>query len=224
MKLPFTISEFLDVFKSYNNSVFPLQFIFLVLALTVIYGILFKVRFICKSVFYFLGFLWMWIGVVYHGYFFSTINKAAFVFGFFCLLQSFLFVIYGSGKKMRFEFNRSITSTAAVAILIYAIVIYPVFAYFNGHAYPATPSFSLPCPTTIYTFGILLLVKQRLPAYLLIIPFAWSLIGITAALKLHMEEDFGLIISALITSILLYYKQERVKVASQRHIIVKHVS
>lgn len=39
-----------------------------------------------------------------------------------------------------------------------------------GHTYPAQPTFGLPCPTTIFTFGLLLWVRPPVPWSLLVIP------------------------------------------------------
>jgi hypothetical protein len=38
----------------------------------------------------------------------------------------------------------------------------------------------------------------------LIIPLIWSIIGFVAALKLGIYEDFGLLLSALVTVFMLY--------------------
>ena len=37
MKLPFSVEQFLEIFKDYNTSVFPLHFMFYVLALAIIF-------------------------------------------------------------------------------------------------------------------------------------------------------------------------------------------
>ena len=55
----------------------------------------------------------------------------------------------------------------------------------------------LPCPTTIFTFGMLLLADRKLSFGILIIPLLWSVIGLSAAISLGMYEDIGLIVSAV---------------------------
>lgn len=171
---------------------------------------------------YFLAALWMWMGVVYHGYFFSIINKAAFIFGFFFLLQSFLFLFFTTQRKITFEFRNNIKGFTSICIILYALVLYPVVGAFDGHTYPGVPTFGLPCPTTIFTFGILLMIKNKIPVYLLLIPLAWSLIGISAALNLGMIEDFGLIISALLTTLLLFHRHEKVTYIPKKEIPINH--
>jgi len=63
----------------------------------------------------------------------------------------------------------------------------------------------LPCPTTIFTFGVLLFANKKVPPHLLFIPLLWSVIGFTAALNLTIYEDIGLLVAGLITLILLLF-------------------
>jgi len=150
------------------------------------------------------------MGIVYHLIFFSTINKAAYFFGAVFILQGIMFA--GCGlirKKLSFEYRKSSTNYAGIILLFYALIIYPVLGHILGHAYPYSPTFGLPCPTTIFTFGILLFVNKKLPFHLLIIPLLWSFVGFTAALNLTIYEDTGLLIAGLTTSILLLINNKK---------------
>ncbi|MGE5806118.1 MAG: DUF6064 family protein, partial [Ignavibacteria bacterium] len=69
--------------------------------------------------------------------------------------------------------------------------------------YPYSITIGLPCPTTIFTFGILLFSEKKIPFAALIIPLLWSITGFTAALNFSVYEDFGLILSGLISFTLL---------------------
>jgi hypothetical protein len=91
-----------------------------------------------------------------------------------------------------------------------ALIVYPILGALTGHAYPRAPLFGVaPCPTAIFTFGILLWARNRVGIYLLIIPFLWSLVGFTAALKLGIREDFGLLIAGLLGTGLLIARRFR---------------
>jgi hypothetical protein len=76
-------------------------------------------------------------------------------------------------------------------------VIYPLLGYFLGHVYPSSPTFGLPCPTTIFTIGTLLLAGKT-PRAVFIIPLLWSVIGFKAAISLGAEEDTFLLLSGAI--------------------------
>jgi hypothetical protein len=60
-----------------------------------------------------------------------------------------------------------------------------------------------PCPTTIFTIGMLLLARGRWIAWLSIIPFLWSLVGLAAALQLGIPEDFVLPLAGVVLMIVL---------------------
>jgi hypothetical protein len=64
------------------------------------------------------------------------------------------------------------------------------------------PTFGVPCPTTLYTTGILLMSGHvRWP--LLAIPLAWSIIGGSAALLLGMTPDYALLLAGLVVLIVV---------------------
>ena len=210
MQIPFTIKEFLEVFKNYNQSVFPIQIIFYLL---VFYGLylLFK-NHKHKNIFLnsLIAFLWLWIGIVYQLIFFTTINKAAYAFGILFIIQGFMFAYFGAYKNLvSFKFSNSVSVITGIIFIVYALIIYPILGYLLGHQYPYSPTFGLPCPTVIFTFGLLLFTDDKIPVYLLIIPLLWSLIGFSAAVNLSVYEDFGLLIAGLLGFVLIIFSNRK---------------
>jgi len=204
MQLPFLLADFLNVFRDYNQSIFPLQIVFYFVAFLCIYFLFTGNRNATRAISIALAFFWLWMGIVYHIIFFSEINKAAYIFGGLFILQGIMFA--GCGlirKKLSFEYTKSGINKAGIILIIYALIIYPVLGQNLGHAYPYSPTFGLPCPTTIFTFGILLFANKKIPVHLLIIPLLWSVIGFTAAFTLTIYEDTGLLIAGLTTFTLL---------------------
>ena len=83
-------------------------------------------------------------------------------------------------------------------------MIYPVLNYAFGHSYPKMPVFGVaPCPVTIFTFGMLLWMKEKVPLHVVAIPFLWSLVGASAAIHLGIVEDYGLLVAGLLGSVLI---------------------
>jgi hypothetical protein len=204
MKLPFTVEQFLHVFKQYNSIVFPMQVVFYLLAIT---AVIFAYRHtsssgtITSSI---LAFFWLWMGVVYHITFFSTINTAAYLFGGVFVLQSILFLYFHfSTKKLSFAFHRNIYGITGATLIVFALVIYPLIGMYSGHQYPAAPTFGVPCPTTIFTFGLLLWTEGKCPVSILVIPFLWSLLGFSAVVYLGMLEDISLLIASLVATTMI---------------------
>jgi len=200
MDLPFDIRQFLEVFKSYNQAIWPSQLVFLLLALIAVFIIIWKPMVSGKIIPIILALLWLW-GGVYHLLFFPAINEAANIFGLLFILQGILFLRYGLLASQVFELKKDVYGITAATLIAYALVAYPVIGLYAEHTYVYAPTFVLPCPTTIFTFGILVLSRRRLPLYMLLIPFAWAITGFAAALKLSIYEDTGVIISAILLSI-----------------------
>jgi len=205
--MPFTIEEFLNVFKQYNSGVWPAQIFLYIIALLALFFTTSGKRHSDTIITGALAFLWFWMGIVYHLIYFSSINKAAFLFGAVFIIEGMLFLYFGifQPDTLRFSFQLNFRRVVGMALILYALLIYPILANRLGHIYPETPTFGLPCPTTIFTFGILLLANNRLPRAILIIPFLWSLIGFSAAINLGVKEDYGLVVAGLAGTVILYF-------------------
>ena len=152
------------------------------------------------------------MGIVYHIVFFTAINKAAYLFGGIFIIQGMLFLIFGVFKsKLSFNFKKDKYGITGLSLILFALVVYPLLGYFFDHIYPFSPTFGLPCPTTIFTFGFLLLNIKKCPIIILIIPFVWSIIGFMAALQFGIFEDIGLIVASLISVSLLSSRNRKLQ-------------
>ncbi len=215
MKTPFTVEEFLEVFKNYNETVFPIQVLFYLAGMLVIYQAVkpgFKSDRIISEI---LAFLWLWMGIVYHLIFFTAINKAAFVFGAAFIVQGILFLTLGVLKgKLTFKFRPDRYGITGIILILVALIVYPIIGYVLDHRYPWSPTFGLPCPTTIFTFGLLLLSDKKCPVVILIIPFIWSIIGFTAAFQFGIIEDTGLLVSGLLSLSMLLLRNSNLTKAT----------
>lgn len=201
--IPFTPDQFFKVFERYNVAVWPAQLFLYAAGILTICLALKRRSDLSKSISFLLCLFWMWMGVVYHLLFFSSIDGAALFFGAFFILQGILFFVAGVLKEeLEFRFRLDLLGLAGSAFLVYALILYPALGFWLGHRYPAAPTFGLPCPTTIFTFGMLLWTVRRPPLYLLPIPLVWSFIGTWGAISLDVTEDFGLLPASLIGSLM----------------------
>jgi hypothetical protein len=82
---------------------------------------------------------------------------------------------------------------AGIALITFALVVYPVWSAYSGHPYPETATFGLPCPTTIFTIGVLCFAVSPMPHSPLIVPVLWCLVGSQAAFFLDVQPDLGLV-------------------------------
>lgn len=196
--LPFSRDEFFDVFVAYNDAVWPMQIVLLALALTCA-GIA-SGRTSSAAVGAILGVLWAWLGVAYHLAFFRTINPAAWGFGGMFLIAAGVFVRAAITGRLRFRRPRGIEGALGATLVVYALAGYPLVGWLAGHRFPAAPTFGLPCPTTIFTLGMLILAERPRPRAVVAIPLLWSAIGSVAAFQLGVTEDFGLLASGVIAA------------------------
>jgi hypothetical protein len=208
--MPFTVDQFMHVFKLYNLSVWPTQIILNILALVAIFLAIKKYRFSDRINSGILGFLWLWVGIVYHLVHFTSINKAAYLFGVLFIMQAFIFIYAGIVKDhLSFNYQTNIYGITGVVFLLYALILYPELGHLFGHIYPKSPTFGLPCPTTIFTFGLLLWTDKKIPKYIVIIPFLWSIVGFSAAVNLKVYEDFGLLITGIVGTVLILLRDRK---------------
>jgi hypothetical protein len=147
MKIPFTPEQFFNLFREYNTTVFPMQVILNILALTVIYFAIKKKKFTDQFISYTLGFLWLWTGIIYHFVFFSEINPAANVFAVFFIVQGLVFIYFGAiKKKINFTFRNNWIGATGLVFILYALIIYPIIGIILGHTYPDNPRSGYPVP------------------------------------------------------------------------------
>jgi hypothetical protein len=200
MRIPFSTEDFLRVMVEYNEAVWPMQIVLVALALGAIALAWRESGGRSRYVSVVLGFLWIWMGAVYHWAFFTGINSAAWVFGALFVVEGLLFVYEGTiTKRFRVAFVSAGAAARALsaALFAYALVLYPILGRLLGHRYPRSPTFGLPCPTTIFTFAVLVVADSPVLKRLLVVPFLWSLIGFGAAIEFGFYEDVGLLVAGL---------------------------
>ena len=200
MALPFSRDQFFAVFAAYNDAVAPAQILLIALGIGAAALALRPSRWSDRAIGLVLAGLWLWMGVEYHWRFFRPINPAATLFGAAFVVEGVL-LAWATVRPPRLAFRapRSLRGGLALALLVYAFAVYPAIGWALGHRYPAAPTFGVPCPTTIATLALLLWTVNRPPVAVMLIPWAWALIGSTAAFRLGMWEDLGLPVALVIS-------------------------
>jgi hypothetical protein len=199
MDLPFSRSEFLQVFATYNAAIWPLQLVAAGLGVFAVVLLFWRPTWADRAIAAILCTLWSVMAVGYHWIHFSTINRAAYAFGALFMLAALVFLVDGFIRgRMNFAIVRGFRGGFAAMMLIYALAVYPLLGLLVTHPYPETPLFGVaPCPTTIFTLGLMLLARHPRPWIPAALPLLWSVIGGSAALLLHVPQDFGLLVAAV---------------------------
>ncbi len=202
MQLPFTLEQFLDVFRRYNESVGVAPIALTLLGATAVGLAWSRHAWRHRAIGAILALLSLWTGAEYHWGFFTRINPAAWFFGALFVAQAALLAVYGAMRGLLvFTTKRNGVSVVGQLVVLYALVVYPLLGWALGHGYPMGPVFGAPCPTTIFFFGMTLLAIESVPITVVLLPMVWAVIGTSAALQLGMREDLGLGLSAAIVAI-----------------------
>ena len=211
MSLPFSRAEFFTVFADYNETVWPAQAILYALAIAAVVLALRRSVAASRGTHGVLAVLWLWMGVVYHAGFFAGINSAAFGFALLFVAQSVLFAVLAMRRTtVAFALRKDLAGLAGGILIGLGLVIYPMMSLATGHHYPAQPTFGLPCPTTIFTLGLLLWARERTTPAAFIIPLLWAAIGTSGAIQLGVIEDLTLAFSAIVVALVWVAESLRV--------------
>ena len=183
-------SEFFSMLANYHDQTHPYALIGFVLGFSMVLLFLSAWSQKSKAILYILAFLWAWNGLVLFTYMTAELAPVLYALqGFLFPLQGLLLAHFASAvPRSGFSLDGAY-GKVGLGVMFTALFVYPIIGNLFGHTYPAAPVFPEPCPTTIFTFGLLLTAHQRVPIYLIVIPFFWSLMGIVAVFKLGVEAD-----------------------------------
>jgi hypothetical protein len=188
--MPFTTREFLDVFAAYNTALWPLVVALWVVTAAVLTSFVMRERVWLPLPMLLLAGHWLWSAVVYHAFFFTAINPAAWLFAALFVLQAVFLIVAASSGGIVVRRLGSWRHVVSSSLIVYGLV-YPAIAWADGFAYPHMPTFGVPCPTVILTIGFLIGVSTS-SILLSLIPVAWSLLGISAVLSFGIHADLVL--------------------------------
>lgn len=194
-QLPFTRAEFLDVFGAYNTALWPWLVALWVLTLLFAIPIVRGHRPDDRAVSALLVIHWIWSAVAYHAGFFATINPAAWLFAGLFPMEAVVIARLGVfRRRLQFTGGHSVRHLLASFFVVFALA-YPFVVQAEGLRFPRAPAFGVPCPTTIFTIGVLLTAKP-LPGSVTIIPIFWAAIAGSSAFLLGVRSDLILFAAA----------------------------
>lgn len=204
MQLPFSSEQFYQTLRAYNEALWPAQVLLVGLAAAAVALVRTPRPWSGRAISGILGFLWAWLALAYHLAFFTRINPLAYAFAAVSCAAALVFFWHGVvHRRLRFMWTGGIRAASGVALLVFSLLVYPLWSWAAGHAYPAMATFGLPCPTTIFTIGMLAFVAPPYPLSPLVVPVLWCLVGAQAAFLLGVPQDLGLIVAGLVGLALL---------------------
>lgn len=216
--MPFTSEQFFAVFRAYNESVWPAQWFLFAAGLLVVAGVILRRNWSARLSFLLLGSLWLWMALAYHLAHFARINPAAPGFAALFMVGAAFFVWRAlSPRPLCLEVGKDLAGVSGTLLVIYGLLLYPLVGLSFGHRFPTAPSFGLPCPTTIFTIGILSFIRPIPERYLLTVPIIWAIIGSIGTITLGVPQDYGLTVAGLWAAALAVWRpQEALRTEDQR--------
>lgn len=191
MTLPFSHDQFLEVFARYNEAFWPVAVGLWIATAAALVEILRRDgggRFVGTV----LAITWAWSGIVYHAWYFTRINPAAWLFGMLFIAEAVLIAWYAVlDRRLRFRRSGAPRRVLGLALAAYALA-YPGVVTLEGLVFPRAPTFGVPCPTVIATIGFFIAAEDPVPFALAIVPILWSLLGGSAAFVLGVRADLVL--------------------------------
>jgi hypothetical protein len=211
--MPFTTDQFFDVFRRYNEAIWPAQIGLVILGLIAAFAAYRACQIrssrLAQVAVVLLAPLWLWTGIIYHKTFFAVINPVAEVFGSIFIAQAGLLLLWALGAGPSFEPVSRAARVTGLSLIGYALILYPLAGIALGHRYPSAPSFGAPCPMTIFTFGVFCLLATSVPRFAMAIPVTWALIGSYGAFGFGIPEDAGLVVSAIATMLVIHHENHQ---------------
>ena len=204
----FPLELFLRVFEKYNLDIWPMQVVAYIIGIVSLFFVIKRTEYSNRINAAILSFLWLWIGIVFFLLYFAPVFSLHYVFGGLFIIQGILFLANVFKPRVSFGCKRDVYSLVGILFIAYAMIGYPVVGYLLGHGHSA-PFGVTPCPTTVFTFGLLLLIDKKVPKLLLVIPLLWALIGGLPPVFVGVFEDIGLIVAGLLGTAMILYRDAK---------------
>ena len=196
--MPFTVEQFFEVFRAYNLAVWPAQWLLTLAGAVCVVAAASRRPAGGRIALLVLAGLWLWMAVAYHLAHFASVNPAAPIFAALFALGAALFARRAlRSPAPRCELRRDARGVGGAALALFGLAVYPLLNRLFGDSFPAAPGFGLPCPTTIFTLGVLGWIRPHPERALLAVPMLWSFVGATAAVALDVPQDYVLALAGL---------------------------
>jgi len=201
------LSQFLATFGRASAAVWPMQIVWYLAAVAIVALALRPVRRSSQLICVLAAAYFAWVGIAYFawqmpGMHYSWLWATVFT------LQAVLLVVAGVARSdLVIRPSWDLASGLGAVFIAYALIGYPLVGVLEGHALRVVPVFGVsPCASVIFFFGLLLWAAPPAPAYVLLLPLAWSLGAAPPDLARGVAADYGMLIAALITAGLIIWR------------------
>ena len=173
--LPFDAGSLFATIAYYHAAFWPLPWLALAWGVAVI---LLAATARSRAAFVLLALAWVWVGVAWHLATFAGINLAAPLYGAFFVLQGALLAWTAARGRLGLRYQGRVRDGIGLGLAVGSLLAYPLLDRLSGVPWAAVrlPGVD-PCPTALFTLGILLLADRRSAAGLMALPVLWTLVA-----------------------------------------------
>jgi hypothetical protein len=201
--------QILAAFESYNLDIWPMQAVAYLLGIVALFFAVKRTQGSGKITSAIVSFLWLWTGIVFCMFYFGPVFALGYGMGVLMIIQGVLFFADALRPRLSFHLGLNVYSIFGILFIAYAMLGYPLVGHFVGHDYPRALPFGLvPCPTTVFTFGLFMLSDKRVPIYFLIIPILFT-IGAVVPVSRGVLEDIGLMVAGVVGTVMILYRDSK---------------
>lgn len=184
--LMFSPATYWRLVERYNRDVWPMQPAMLLLGGALLWWVRTGRRAAARAVPAALAAVWLWVGWAFHWQRYAPINWAAEYFAAAFGLQAVLLLAAALGRGRDHARPVGWQGGLGLALAGIAVVAYPLLAPLAGRPWSQAEAFGvMPEPTALATLGLLLAMRQRHGAWLMLIPCLALLVGTATWLQMR---------------------------------------
>jgi hypothetical protein len=198
--LMFSLRTYYRQFELLNRELWPLHLLTLGAGALATQAMLWPAPAQHRKVFVLLGVAWLWVAWAYHAERYADINTGAPYFAAAFCAQGLLLAWVGLRRRAASALVAdSIPGRLALAIVMAAVVVFPLLAPLSGLSWWQAQVFGIaPDPTCAATLGALLF--WRAPWFLWVVPLLWSAASGATLMALHASPAWLLPALALVAA------------------------
>jgi Family of unknown function (DUF6064) len=204
------VEAFWQMIAGYNATYWPLQIVAFVLGVAVVGLAAWHPRGSGGAISAILAGFWVWVGVVFNVTYFARVSRMAVALAVLFVIEAVILIWSDAvSRRLGFRIRADAYGVVGGVLVFYAMVGYLGLEYLLGRVYPRSLPFGMvPCPTAIFTLGVLLWSRPRLPRSVLVIPTVYALTGVIPVSK-GLVEDVGLVVAGVLAACMMVLRDRR---------------
>jgi hypothetical protein len=203
------VQQFFSMWAQANTALWPMDVVWYAAAIAAMILAIRPVRGSSRLIAAFLALYYVWLAIVFFGIYYTPLNDHSPAYAAMFALGGALFFVAGVVRRdLEFQPKWDLLGVTGGVFMMYALA-YPLIDALTGHEFPAAPVFGVaPCPSAIFTAGLLLWTRPGMPMYVLVAPLVWLMAQAPAeALAMGVVADVARVPIGVVTTALLVWRE-----------------